>query len=195
MVQQQKQRMPAFTRSRRREPVEEPEFASSTLEVRRVSRMVAGGRRFRFRALVAIGNKKGTVGIGMGKAVDVPKAVEKATRKAKANAIRVPLRKGTIPRDIRIKQGTARILLRPAKPGHGIVAGSVIRTLCELAGVTDISAKILSRSTNSLVNAQATMTAFERLAERAQVAEGRKGLARERSERQPNLTEHSAENE
>lgn len=174
MVQQQKQRTQAFTRSRRREATEEPEFASSTLEVRRVSRMVAGGRRFRFRALVAVGNKKGEVGIGTGKAVDVPKAVEKATRKARAHVIRVPIRKGTIPRDIRMKQGTARILLRPARPGHGIVAGGAIRTLCELAGITDISAKILSRSTNSLVNAQAVMIAFKHLAERADAAEGRR---------------------
>jgi small subunit ribosomal protein S5 len=174
MVQQQKQRTPSFTRTRRREPVEDPEFSSSTLEIRRVSRMVAGGRRFRFRALVAVGNKKGSVGIGMGKAVDVPKAVEKATRKARASMIYLPLKKGTILRDILIKHGTARILFRPAKPGHGIVAGGVTRTLCELSGITDISAKVLSRSTNSLVNAQAAMKAFRHLAEWANVAEGRR---------------------
>lgn len=139
--------------------------------------MVAGGRRFRFRALVAVGNSKGIVGIATGKGVDVPKAVEKATRRARAACIHVPLRKGTLPRDILVKRGTARVLLRPARPGHGIVAGGIIRSLCELAGISDISAKILSRSTNNLANAQAVMDAFRILAERTKVAEKRKGLA------------------
>lgn len=136
--------------------------------------MVAGGRRFRFRALVAVGNHDGLVGIGAGKGIDVPKAVEKASRRARAACVNVPRRGGTLPREIVVKRGAARILLRPARPGHGIVAGGVIRTLCELAGITDVSAKILSRSTNSLLNAQATILAFQRLADRAGVAEQRK---------------------
>lgn len=150
------------------------EFASRTIEVRRVSRMVAGGRRFRFRVLVAIGNGRGVLGIATGKGVDVPKAVEKATRRARARTITVPLRNGTIPRDIVIKRGTARILMRPARPGHGIVAGGIIRSLCELAGITDISAKILSRSTNNLANAQAVLSAFRILSNRVQANEARR---------------------
>ena len=154
------------------------EFESRTLAVDRVSRMVAGGRRFRFRALVAIGNRNGVVGIGTGKGLEVAKAVEKATRRAHASRFSVPRRKGTIPRDILVKSGTARILMRPASPGHGIVAGSVVRALCELAGITDISAKILSRSTNNLSNARATVEGLRFLAERVAVAEQRKPVQR-----------------
>ena len=151
-----------------------PEFESRTIEIRRVSRMVAGGRRFRFRALVAVGNHQGTVGIGLGKSLAIAAAVEKATRRARASCVTVPRRNGTIPREVRIKEGTARILLRPARAGHGIVAGGVIRALCELAGITDISAKILSRSTNDIVNARAVMKAFGELRDRVSVSEGRR---------------------
>lgn len=154
--------------------VSESEFTSKTLEIRRVARMVAGGRRFRFRALVATGNRKGTIGIGLGKGQTVAAAVEKATRRARTNTITIPLKKGTIPREISLKEGTAHILLRPARPGHGIVAGGVIRALCDLAGITDISAKILSRSTNPIANARATIKALRQLAERTSTADHRK---------------------
>ena len=164
-------------RDQRREPFgsgSPPEFTSRTVSVTRVSRMVAGGRRFRFRVLVAVGNGKGAVGIGLGKGQNVAQAVEKATRRANASRVIVPRRKGTIPREILIKKGTARIIMRPARPGHGIVAGGVIRTLCELSGITDISAKILSRSTNQIVNARATIAGFQKLSERVAVAEKRR---------------------
>lgn len=150
------------------------EFDAQTLAVTRVSRMVAGGRRFRFRVFVAVGNHNGKIGIGLGKAASVPRAVEKATRRARAACITVPRRNGTIPRDITVKSGAARILMRPAREGHGIVAGGVIRTLCDLAGITNISAKILSRSTNDLANARAAMAAFRMLARHAEVAKARK---------------------
>lgn len=144
------------------------EFDAQTVSVTRVARMVAGGRRFRFRAFVAVGNHNGKVGIGLGKAADVPRAVEKATRRARSSCIAVPRSGGTIPRDIVVKRGAVRILMRPARPGHGIVAGGVIRTLSDLAGITDISAKILSRSTNDIANAQAVMAAFEKLSRHAE---------------------------
>lgn len=151
-----------------------PEFDSKTVALDRVSRMQAGGRRFRFRAVVAVGNRKGTIGIGVGKAPDVRGAIEKATRRAHLNKISVPRVKGSIPREIEIKLGTSRILLRPARPGHGVVAGGVVRTMCDLAGITDISAKILSRSSNNLANARATMAALEKLSERVAVSNIRK---------------------
>jgi len=150
-----------------------PEYDSKTLSIDRVSRMQAGGRRFRFRSVVAIGNKKGSVGVGVGKAPDIRAAIEKATRRAHENKITVPRVKGTIPREIEIKLGTSRIILRPARPGHGIVAGGVVRTICELAGITDISTKILSRSSNNLSNARATMAGLEKLAERVAIAKAR----------------------
>ena len=153
------------------------EFESKTIDINRVARMVAGGRRFRFRVLVAVGNHKGVVGIGVAKSRDIRSAVEKATRRAHTARFTVPRRDGTIPREILVKKGTARILMRPARPGHGVVAGGVIRTICDLAGITDISAKILSRSTNDLVNARATIAGLKKLAERMKVAEARKKLA------------------
>lgn len=155
-----------------------PEFDTKTVALDRVSRMQAGGRRFRFRAVVAVGNRKGVIGIGVGKAPGVRDAIEKATRRAHMNKITVPRVNGSIPREIEIKLGTSRILLRPARPGHGVVAGGVVRTMCDLAGITDISAKILSRSSNNLANARATMAGFEKLSKRVAISNKRKaGLA------------------
>lgn len=151
-----------------------PEFETKTVALDRVSRMQAGGRRFRFRAVVIVGNRKGIIGIGVGKAPDVRSAIEKASRRANENKITVPRVKGTIPREIEVKLGTSRILMRPARPGHGVVAGGVVRTICDLAGITDISAKILSRSSNNLANARATIAGFEHLAIRMAVVRERK---------------------
>ena len=129
---------------------EEKEFDERVLEVARVSRVVKGGRRIRFRALVAVGDRKGRVGVGIGKANEVSIAVQKATTKAKKNLVTVPIINGTIPHEIIAIHGAAKVLMRPATPGSTIVAGGAVRNIVELAGITDILAKILG--SNSLVN-------------------------------------------
>lgn len=142
---------------------EKPEFEQKLLDVARVARVVAGGRRFSFRATVAIGNRMGRVGIGVAKGQDVSQAVEKAVSKAKKNLITVPIKETTIPHDIYSKCGAVKILLKPAVRGRGLVAGGVVRIICDLAGIKDISAKIISRSTNKMNNAKATIEAFKKL--------------------------------
>lgn len=128
----------------------EKEFEERVLEVSRVSRVVKGGRRIRFRALVVIGDKKGRVGIGIGKANEVSSAVSKATTKAKKNIINVPIINGTIPHEVLAENGAAKVLLKPATPGSTIVAGGAVRNILELSGITDILAKILG--SKSLIN-------------------------------------------
>lgn len=144
------------------QPKEKPEFEQKLLDIARVTRVIAGGRRFRFRAVVALGNGKGKVGIGIAKGADVTGAVEKAQKKAKKNLITVPLVEGTIPHEIRIKLGAAKLLLKPARAGRGIVAGGVLRPIFELAGIKDISAKILG-SSNQMNNARAAIEALKKL--------------------------------
>ena len=146
-------------RSKRREP---KEFEETTLSVDRVTRVVAGGRRLRFRAVVVVGNKKGKVGIGTGKANEVRSAVEKATAVAKRNMVRIPLVHGTIPHEVDTKFKAARIRLVPAAEGTGVIAGSAIRVVLENAGVKNVLSKRYG-SPNKLVNAQAVMKALKSL--------------------------------
>lgn len=118
----------------------------------------------RFRAVMAIGDRKGRVGIGFEKGADVSIAVEKAVNAAKKNLITVPLDKNrTIPHEIKVKYGSAEIILRPAPVGRGIMAGSAVRVICDLAGIADISAKVLSVSSNKLNIGRATIEALKRL--------------------------------
>ena len=140
-------------RSMRREP---KEFEETTLSVDRVTRVVAGGRRMRFRAVVVVGNKKGKIGIGTGKANEVRTAVEKATAVAKRSMIRIPIVHGTIPHGIDVKFKAARIRLLPASEGTGLIAGGAVRVILENAGVKNVLSKRYG-STNKLVNAQAVM--------------------------------------
>lgn len=139
---------------------ENEEFESKLLDLTRVARMASGGRRLRFRAVVAVGNLAGKVGIGVAKGLDVAQAIEKATRLAKKHLIEVPILKETIPFEIQAKFGAAEVLLKPQKEGRGLVAGGVIRVICQLAGIKNISAKLLSRSRNKLNNARATIKAL-----------------------------------
>jgi len=131
--------------------------------VARVVRVVAGGRRFRFRVVMVIGNQKGEVGLGVAKGQDVSLAVEKATAKAKKHLIKIPLLKGTIPHQVGAKYGSAKVLLKPGRPGRGIVAGGAVRVICNLAGIGNISAKIIGRTGNKFNNAQATIKALKSL--------------------------------
>ena len=143
---------------------EKPEYDQKVLDIRRTARVVAGGRRFSFRASVVIGNRNGKVGLGMGKGADVSSAVEKAVSKAKKDMIVVAVTKAkTIPYQVEGKASAARILLKPAQEGRGLVAGGPIRIIAELAGIRHITAKIVSRTPNKLNNAQATMQALKKL--------------------------------
>ncbi len=139
------------------------EFDQKVLDVARVTRVVAGGRRFSFRATVAIGNKKGKIGVGIGKGTDVSQAVEKAAADAQKNKITFPLKEGSIPHEVTAKYSSAKVFMKPAARGKGLVAGGAIRMICELAGIENISSKILSKSTNKLNNARATLEALKKL--------------------------------
>ena len=139
------------------------EYKEKTLDLRRVTRVVAGGKRFRFRATVVIGDGKGKVGVGIAKGLDAAQAMEKAKVDAKKNLLIVPLKDRTIPHEIEAKFGAARVILRPAGPGHGLKAGGAARTVLLLAGVRDATAKCLGRTKNKLTNAMATIEALKRL--------------------------------
>lgn len=140
-----------------------PEFDQKIVSIRRVTRVMAGGRRFSFSVSMVIGDKKGKVGVGIGKAGDTQLAIEKAVRDAKKHMIIVPMdRNGLIPHDVHVKYASSEVMMIPA-PGRGLVAGSSVRTVLELAGVKDITAKIFSRSKNKLNNARAAVEALKQL--------------------------------
>ena len=139
------------------------EFESKLLDLTRVARMTAGGRRFRFRAVIIIGNEKGKVGFGVAKGADVAQAIEKATGVANKNLIRIPIVKETIPHQVEAKFGAAKILLKPQRKGRGLVAGGTVRIICTLAGIKNISSKVLSRTGNKLNLAKATIEALKKL--------------------------------
>ena len=147
----------------RREFKKKDEFESKLLDLARVTRVSAGGRRFRFRAVVVVGNEKGKVGVGVAKGGDVAKAVEKATRVAKKRIIEVNIVEDTILHEVTSKFGAAVVLLRPQRKGRGLVAGGTVRVICRLAGIKNISSKVLGRTNNKLNNAQATIKALKKL--------------------------------
>ncbi len=143
-----------------------PEFDQKMIQIRRVTRVVAGGRRFAFSVVLAIGDKKGSLGIGIGKAQDTSLAIQKALNKAKKNLLRLKLTKDhSIPHGMDSKFSSAIITVRP-NFGRGIVAGSAIRTLLELGGVKDVTVKVLSRSKNKLNNAEALIKALTPFAQK-----------------------------
>ncbi len=126
--------------------------------------MVAGGRRFSFRVTIVAGNRKGEVGVGIGKASDTAAAIEKAFRHAKKGIIKVKLTKDfSIPHETEAKFAAAKIILKPALEGRGLIAGSSVRTVLDLAGVKNINAKIISRSKNKVNNARAAICALQKL--------------------------------
>ncbi|OHA01463.1 MAG: 30S ribosomal protein S5 [Candidatus Sungbacteria bacterium RIFCSPLOWO2_02_FULL_48_13b] len=143
---------------------ERSEYDQRTLDIRRVSRTVKGGRRFSFRATIVMGNKNGKVAVGVGKGADVALAIEKATADAKRRMIQVPVTKtGSIAYDVTASFASAKVLLRPAREGRGLVAGGPVRAVAALAGIQNLTAKILSRSPNKLNNARATIEALRQL--------------------------------
>ncbi len=125
------------------------ELKEKIVHIRRVSKVTKGGKRFHFTALVVIGNNDGVVGTAMGKSNQVPDAIRKAVQKAKKNLIRIPRHGSTIPHEVLGEHGSSRVILRPAAPGTGVIAGGAVRAVVELSGVQDILSKVLG-STNPL---------------------------------------------
>lgn len=150
---------PSFERPR-------PEFEQKMLAVRRVTRVVAGGRRMSFAIALAIGDKKGSIGLGTGKAGDTSLAINKAVRNAKKNMIRIKTTKTfSIPQSVSAKYGSAEVMIMPNR-GKGLVAGSAVRDLLSLAGIKDTTSKVLTGSKNKLNIARATMLALSRIADK-----------------------------
>jgi len=152
-----------FSKPKRSLKKRESEFKEKVLDLRRVTRVVAGGKRFRFRSTVVIGDERGRVGIGVAKGADVQDSVNKAKAKAKKNIITVSLKGKTINHEVEAKYSAAKVLLRPAVEGHGLKAGGAVRTVLSLLGIKDITAKCLGRTTNKLTNAMATIEALKKI--------------------------------
>ncbi|PIY90817.1 MAG: 30S ribosomal protein S5 [Candidatus Nealsonbacteria bacterium CG_4_10_14_0_8_um_filter_35_10] len=142
---------------------EDKEFETKLLDLDRVTRVTGGGKHLRFRALIVVGNKIGKVGIGVAKGSDVPQAIEKATKLAKKHLIEVPIVGDTIPHEVSAKFGAAKVLLKPQKKGRGLVAGGTVRVICNLAGIKNISSKVLGTTKNKINNAKATIVALKKL--------------------------------
>ena len=152
------------------------------VHINRVAKVLKGGKRLRFTALVITGDGNGHVGIGLGKANEVPLAINKASATAKRNLIKVPLAGTTIPYEMKVKFGAAQVLIKPAAPGTGIIAGGSMRAVLETVGVKDILAKSLG-SANRINVAKATILALSRLKDPEQEMLRRKGVRRETAEK------------
>lgn len=138
------------------------EFEQRILDVARVTRVMKGGKRMSFRTCVVIGDKKGRIAVALGKGADVTLAVNKAVNKAKKNIVHVPIVRDTIPHEIMNKFGSAKILIKPASQGRGVIAGGVVRVILDLAGVKNVTSKILGTN-NKVNNAKCTVLALSKL--------------------------------
>jgi small subunit ribosomal protein S5 len=151
---------------------QEPELKDQVISIRRTTKVVKGGKNLSFSALVAVGNEKGSIGIGKGKAREVPPAIAKAVEDAKKNMSEVPLKKTTIPHFIKGVHGGGAVILRPASKGTGVIAGGAVRIIMELAGIKDILTKSI-RSNNPFSVARATMNALENLKDPEKISRDR----------------------
>ncbi len=144
--------------------VKKDEFKEKVLDLRRVTRVVAGGKRFRFRATVVIGDEKGRVGVGVAKGLDVASSVNKAKLEGKKSMVTIVLRDGrTIPHEVHAKYSAAKVVIKPAGSGHGLKAGGAVRFVLSLAGIKDATAKCLGRTPNKLTNALAALEALRQI--------------------------------
>lgn len=171
-VKTERKKRDDFRRDRKggeRRERKQDEFDKALVAVRRVTKVVKGGRTMRFSALVVVGDRKGTVGIGTGRAKEVPAAIDKATLQAKNNLKKINIINGTIPHDTIGKYGTSKVLMLPAKEGCGVIAGGGTRAVLELAGVKDIVTKIHG-STNKINCVKATLRGLESLRTKEEVA-------------------------
>jgi small subunit ribosomal protein S5 len=141
---------------------EEREFEEKVVQVNRVSKKTKGGNRISFSVLMVAGDRKGRVGVGLGKAPDVISAIRKGLKRAKKNLIQVSMKGTTIPHEIYLKKGAAKILLKPAPPGTGVIAGGAVRAVVDAAGIRDIVSKVLGTN-NQASNVYATIEALKRL--------------------------------
>ena len=151
-----------FTTKKRFKERPKEEFEQRILDVARVTRVMKGGKRMSFRVCMVIGDKKGRVGVALGKGADVTLAVNKAVNKAKKNIINVPIVNDTIPHAVLNKFGSAKILIKPAAQGRGVIAGGVVRVILDLAGINNITSKILGTN-NKVNNAKCTILALKSL--------------------------------
>lgn len=154
--------MPAYSPNRPIGLAEEKTFDERVIYVNRVARVVKGGRRFRFQALVLVGDHKGQVGVGVSKGADVSAAVTKATDVAKKHLIKLPMYKGTLAHEVEAKVGGAHILILPAAPGTGLIAGGIVRTVLEVTGFENALSKSFG-STNRINTAYATLAALQQM--------------------------------
>ena len=148
------------------------EYTEKLVRLNRVAKVVKGGRRFSFSALIVVGDKKGRVGLGFGKANDVSEAIRKSLEKAKRNMISVPIKKTTIPHEVLGEYKGAKVLLKPAAPGTGIIAGGPVRAIMDVCGVNDILSKSLG-SKNSMNIVNAAINGLEKLMDKKKISEGR----------------------
>src|SRR6185369_5792304 len=152
---------------------EKREFDQKVVEVKRVTRVTGGGKRMRFRALVVIGDHKGKVGMGLRKGTDVAESVNKAVAQAKKNMIVLPLVNETIPHEMKIKYKSSQLLMMPARPGTGVIAGGAVRSVMDLAGVKNIISKMIG-SSNKVNNVKAVFKAFGSMKSKEQMTSMRK---------------------
>ena len=159
-------------RDRDRDREKDKEFTEKLITLNRVAKVVKGGRRFSFSALVVVGDKKGRVGYGFGKANDVSEAIRKSVEKAKRNMITIPVKKATIPHAIVGKYKSASVLMKPAAPGAGVIAGGAVRAILEVGGVNDVLSKSLG-SRNSINVVKAVFNGLENLYDARTIAKNR----------------------
>jgi len=147
--------------NKKRSKREKPEFDQNIVDLARVTRVTKGGKHLSFRALVLIGDRKGRVGYGVQKGADVQIAVDKAVKQAKKNIMNVPFDKETIPHRVEAKFKGAKVMIKPAPQGSGIIAGGAVRTVLDFAGVPNASAKMIGKSNNKIANVKATFEALK----------------------------------